>query len=81
MPAPVRSGMDATISARDGMGVLPWVVSGRGTDAMRAQGEQLRAYASASSSVSAEDIGFSLAATRSALKRRAVVIGEDGRSC
>ena len=58
-------------------GVLPWVVSGQSADALRAQAERLRAYATGRPDLSAADIGFSLAASRSAFRFRAVVTGSD----
>ncbi|MPY63938.1 SDR family NAD(P)-dependent oxidoreductase, partial [Streptomyces spongiae] len=52
--------------------VIPWVVSARCADALRAQIERLTA-------VDADplDTGFSLAATRAVLDHRAVVLGHD----
>ncbi|MFC4471798.1 type I polyketide synthase, partial [Streptomyces xiangluensis] len=52
--------------------VIPWVVTARGADALRAQLDRL-------ASVDADplDIGYSLAATRAALDHRAVVLGRD----
>ncbi|MGA2164638.1 MAG: SDR family NAD(P)-dependent oxidoreductase, partial [Solirubrobacteraceae bacterium] len=55
---------------------LPWVLSGRGADALRAQAERLRAHVAADPDVSAIDVGLSLATTRSALDDRAVVVGD-----
>ncbi|MDG9715512.1 type I polyketide synthase [Streptomyces sp. DH24] len=55
-----------------GLPVVPWVVSARGAEALRAQSERL-------ASVDADplDVGLSLAATRAALEHRAVVLGGD----
>ena len=58
-------------------GALPWVVSGRGADALRAQAERLRAHVAADPALSAEDVGLSLACTRATLEDRAVVLGGD----
>ena len=58
-------------------GVLPWVVSGQSAGAVRAQAERLRAYVAARPDLSAADVGFSLAASRSAFRFRAVVTGSD----
>jgi acyl transferase domain-containing protein/D-arabinose 1-dehydrogenase-like Zn-dependent alcohol dehydrogenase/acyl carrier protein len=57
-----------------GTGVLPWVVSGRGASALRAQAERLRAHVVADSGLRAVDIGLSLAG-RPAFEHRAVVLG------
>ncbi|WP_189944330.1 type I polyketide synthase, partial [Streptomyces aurantiogriseus] len=58
--------------------LLPWVVSGRGTAALREQAGRLRARAAgagAELSVAHLDLGHSLATTRAALTDRAVVLG------
>ena len=56
-------------------GPVAWPVSGRGAAAMRAQAEQLMSYVDEEPEGSLADIGFSLATTRSAFDRRAVLIG------
>ncbi len=67
-PAPAADGADETT------GVLPWVLSARGGDALRAQA---RALAECAAEARPADIGWSLATTRSALEYRAVVAGHD----
>jgi acyl transferase domain-containing protein/NAD(P)-dependent dehydrogenase (short-subunit alcohol dehydrogenase family)/acyl carrier protein len=57
-------------------GVVPWIVSGRGDGALRAQAERLHARVRGDRELRVEDVGFSLASSRSALENRAVVIGE-----
>ncbi|MGX7825874.1 type I polyketide synthase [Actinokineospora sp. 24-640] len=52
-------------------GTVPWVVSARSADALRAQVDAVRALPS-----SAVDIGFSLATTRARLEHRAVLLGD-----
>ncbi|MFD8387573.1 type I polyketide synthase, partial [Streptomyces sp. NPDC059679] len=60
---------------------LPWLLSAKSPDALRAQARQLREFVSevpeAGSGPGLEDIGYSLAAHRSAFAHRAVVIGSD----
>ncbi len=56
--------------------VVPWVVSGRGKDALQAQAERLHAHLCAAHELNVRDVGLSLAGTRSAFESRAVVIGE-----
>ncbi|MEV5431932.1 type I polyketide synthase [Streptomyces sp. NPDC052701] len=58
--------------------VVPWVLSGRSTDALRAQAGQLLARVRSGSDATPVDVGFSLATTRPAFEHRAVVLGEDG---
>jgi acyl transferase domain-containing protein/NADPH:quinone reductase-like Zn-dependent oxidoreductase/acyl carrier protein len=60
------------------VGVVPWVVSGKGREALREQAHRLLDRVEGDSHVAPVDVGFSLAVGRSALRHRAVVIG-DGR--
>ena len=60
-------------------GVVPWVVSGRTAEALRAQAGRLAAWAAARPELEPADVGWSLAATRSMLEHRAVVTGRDRR--
>ncbi|MFF8847822.1 acyltransferase domain-containing protein, partial [Streptomyces sp. NPDC015127] len=58
--------------------VVPWVVSGRGEDALRGQAERLTSHAEQGSDAGgAMDIGHSLLTTRALLGHRAVVLGAD----
>ncbi|MGX7825871.1 type I polyketide synthase [Actinokineospora sp. 24-640] len=58
-------------------GVLPWLVSGKTEEALREQAARLRAHLDTHPGLSPVDVAFSLATTRSALERRAVVLGRD----
>ncbi|MYW06869.1 polyketide synthase, partial [Streptomyces sp. SID2563] len=53
--------------------LVPWVVSGRSAEALRAQAANLAAFEGGS----LLDIGYSLASTRTVFEHRAVVIGAD----
>ncbi|MFD0413493.1 type I polyketide synthase [Streptomyces sp. NPDC127108] len=55
-------------------GLVPWVLSARGEDALRAQAERLISVVDAHPLV---DVGYSLATTRAALDHRAVVVAGD----
>ncbi|MFE0553683.1 type I polyketide synthase [Streptomyces pilosus] len=57
--------------------VVPWVVSGRGETALRAQAERLAAFVSGRGDLTPSDVAFSLATTRSAFEHRAVVVGSE----
>ncbi|MBB4780223.1 type I polyketide synthase [Streptomyces rapamycinicus] len=59
--------------ARD-PGVVPWVLSARGTAALRGQARALAAHVAAPG-LSPTDVGWSLATTRSVFDHRAVVVG------
>ncbi|WP_455568560.1 type I polyketide synthase [Streptomyces netropsis] len=58
-------------------GAVPWVVSGRTEDALREQAGRLASFVSSRAGVSLADVGWSLASTRSAFERRAVVVGSE----
>ncbi|QWF78550.1 type I polyketide synthase [Amycolatopsis sp. CA-230715] len=68
---PVRDGAPAPD------GVVPWVLSARGPSALRAQAARLLSHTGAHPELNTADIAFSLAATRSTLDTRAVVLGAD----
>ncbi|MFI1622503.1 beta-ketoacyl synthase N-terminal-like domain-containing protein, partial [Streptomyces lydicus] len=57
---------------------VPWVVSGRGEGALRAQAERLRSFVEARPELNPTDVGFSLA-MRAPMENRAVVLAA-GRS-
>ncbi|CAN3985616.1 Modular polyketide synthase [Kitasatospora purpeofusca] len=56
---------------------VPWVLSGRTAEALKAQAERLHAYLTEHPELSSVDVGHSLATTRSAFEHRAAVVGED----
>uniref|UniRef100_UPI000592A8D9 type I polyketide synthase n=1 Tax=Nocardiopsis salina TaxID=245836 RepID=UPI000592A8D9 len=53
---------------------VPWVLSARSEAALRAQASVLHSYVSQRSGLRAEDIGYSLATTRSTMEHRAVIL-------
>ncbi|WP_017609638.1 type I polyketide synthase [Nocardiopsis xinjiangensis] len=59
---------------------VPWVLSARSEAALRAQASVLHSYVSQRSGLRAEDVGYSLATTRSTMEHRAVILapGESG---
>ncbi|WP_159050891.1 MULTISPECIES: acyltransferase domain-containing protein, partial [Streptomyces] len=59
------------------MPVVPWVLSGRGEGALRAQAERLAGYLAGREDLSPLDVAFSLATARSVFEHRAVVVGRD----
>ncbi|WP_432087349.1 type I polyketide synthase [Streptomyces sp. bgisy095] len=56
---------------------IPWTVSARTAEALRAQAGRLRAFAAADGAPDTADIGWSLATGRARLDHRAVVLGHD----
>ncbi|GAA3117066.1 hypothetical protein GCM10020254_74830 [Streptomyces goshikiensis] len=55
-------------------GVVPWVLSGKNEAALRAQAERLLAAVTSDELLEPADVAYSLATSRSALERRAVVV-------
>ncbi|MEE1728059.1 type I polyketide synthase [Streptomyces sp. BE282] len=70
LPAP-----EPAASATDGPGAVPWLVSARGEDALRAQAGRLHARLAQQPGASVADIGLSLATTRAVHSHTAAVIG------
>ncbi|MER6188303.1 type I polyketide synthase, partial [Streptomyces sp. NPDC001652] len=62
-----------------GLGVVPWTVSAKSAEGLRAQAARLLAHLSEHPEPSPADVALSLATTRAALEHRAVVVG-DGRT-
>ncbi|MGW3916437.1 type I polyketide synthase, partial [Streptomyces sp. NPDC005070] len=62
-------------------GPVPWVLSARSDEALRAQAGRLLSFLDAAgvegAEVRAEDVAFSLATSRAVLERRAAVVGEE----
>ena len=77
------SGADAGTSpvdageARSSAPAVPWPLSARNADALRAQALRLRERLDTEPGLSPVDVGYSLATTRAALERRAVLVAED----
>ncbi|WP_157632349.1 acyltransferase domain-containing protein, partial [Salinispora pacifica] len=61
-----------------GSEILPWVLSARTDEALRAQAGQIRAAVAAATAATADpgDLAYVLAKGRAALERRAVVVGD-----
>ncbi|QXJ26132.1 acyltransferase domain-containing protein [Actinomadura graeca] len=58
-------------------GVVPWVVSARGPEALREQARTLARHVAGDPGLAPADVGWSLVATRSSFEHRAVVVGAD----
>ncbi|MFF9352726.1 type I polyketide synthase, partial [Streptomyces sp. NPDC014734] len=68
---------DTRPAERRTLSLLPWVLSARGEDALRAQAARLHAHVTARPELDALSVGHSLATTRSALENRAAVVAGD----
>ncbi|MEU3984592.1 beta-ketoacyl synthase N-terminal-like domain-containing protein, partial [Streptomyces sp. NPDC026672] len=80
----------AEVAEAGGPAVLPWVISGSGRAALRAQAARLHAHVTGTGTGTGietgtgagsepRDVARSLATTRAALRHRAVVLGRDAR--
>ncbi|AWI31547.1 type I polyketide synthase [Streptomyces tirandamycinicus] len=74
--AGVSSAAEVPGGAVEDGALLPWIVTARGEDALRAQAGRLR-EAVADGTARPADVGFSLAATRTVFTHRAVVLADD----
>ncbi|MEW9534729.1 type I polyketide synthase, partial [Microbispora sp. NPDC049125] len=70
-PAPAQEGRDPV------RGPIPWVLSGRGEQALREQAVRLRAHLAEHPELDTADVGHTLATGRAAFEHRAVVVGDD----
>ncbi len=76
-PPTQRAGAGAS-GGGTGMDLVPWVVSARSEAALRAQASALHAFVSSRPGIRAEDVGYSLATTRSVFEHRAVILASGG---
>src|SRR6185369_13933788 len=74
-PVPSADGEQAALSV--GVGVVPWVVSGRSVEGLRGQAGRLREFVDGRAELSVGAVGGSLVRTRSVFEHRAVVLGTD----
>ncbi|MFI1973506.1 type I polyketide synthase, partial [Streptomyces cinnamoneus] len=73
--APAVEAKDAP--AADGGSSVPWVLSARSAEALRAQAQRLAAFVESTPDATVPDTGYSLATTRAALEHRAAVVAAD----
>jgi acyl transferase domain-containing protein len=64
--------------SRSALPVVPWVLSGKTKEALRAQAARLVSWLETDPGLAPVDVGFSLATTRSGFEHRAVVFDRDG---
>ncbi|MBO2456928.1 type I polyketide synthase [Actinomadura violacea] len=67
----------AAPTGRRDLPMVAWAVSGRSDAGLAAQAERLHDHVEARPGLDVVDVGWSLAATRTALEQRAVVVGAD----
>ncbi|MFF9898021.1 type I polyketide synthase [Streptomyces longispororuber] len=71
------TGPTAAVEPVAPVSAVPWLVSARGPEALRAQASRLREHVAADEHLDAVDVGWSLLSGRSPLEHRAVVLGRD----
>ncbi|WP_374939661.1 type I polyketide synthase [Streptomyces sp. UH6] len=64
----------STAPAGDGLAVVPWVLSAKSEQALKAQAERLLTHVRENPDVPVADVGYSLALTRTAFNHRAAVV-------
>ena len=75
--APDTVAEDALAAPSAALPAVPWVVSARSPEALKAQARRLASLVRARPDLDPRDVGLSLATTRSVFEHRAVVIGPD----
>ncbi|MGW7754866.1 type I polyketide synthase [Streptomyces violaceusniger] len=81
-PAAADTASDAGVAEeaeapRTALPLVPWLLSSKSEAALRAQARRLLEHVERHPEVAAEDIGFSLATTRTAFEHRSVVLASD----
>ncbi|MDJ0460163.1 type I polyketide synthase [Streptomyces sp. H27-C3] len=76
-PAEPASETDAEPNADTARPAVPWLISAKDENGLRAQAERLLAYAQSARSAHETDIAFSLATTRASFPHRAAIVGAD----
>jgi polyketide synthase 7 len=71
---------ERVVAERDEPPSVPWVLSARSGQALADQAARLSGWVGAREGLSAVDIGWSLATTRSTFEHRAVVVGPDRKA-
>ncbi|WNE96626.1 type I polyketide synthase [Streptomyces luomodiensis] len=78
--APAQTETDSTAASDTEprvLPLLPWVISGKGEDALRAQAARLHSYVAERPELDPVSLGYSLATTRAALEHRGAVVAGD----
>nr|WP_244215785.1 type I polyketide synthase [Kitasatospora purpeofusca] len=77
VPSAVPSAESGATDPHTARAAVPWVLSGRTAEAVKAQAERLHAHLTEHPELSSVDVGHSLATTRTAFEHRAAVVGDD----
>ncbi|MDQ0841396.1 type I polyketide synthase [Streptomyces sp. V1I6] len=79
--APPQAEETGPYEPRHPSGVMPWALSAKSEAALRAQAERLRTRIASDALLEPADVAYSLAASRAALERRAVVVATERDEC
>ncbi|MCX5387493.1 type I polyketide synthase [Streptomyces sp. NBC_00083] len=74
---PVPAAQGTGTGTGGGHGVVPWIVTARGEDSLRAQARRLHTHVSEHPELAVDDVAFSLAGSRASLAYGAAVVGSD----
>ncbi|GAB2489759.1 type I polyketide synthase [Nocardiopsis aegyptia] len=77
-PPPPKADRAATTRGETALDPVPWVLSARSEEALRAQASALHHFVSARPGLLAQDVGLSLASTRTVFEHRAVIFASGG---
>ncbi|WP_372491823.1 SDR family NAD(P)-dependent oxidoreductase [Nocardiopsis dassonvillei] len=77
-PPPLKADRPEPAGGETSLDPVPWVLSARSEEALRAQASALHFFVSARPGLRAHDVGFSLATTRAVLEHRAVIFAAGG---
>ncbi|GGM75268.1 hypothetical protein GCM10012275_52450 [Longimycelium tulufanense] len=68
---------DVRVTSHDDAVAVPWLLSAKSAEALRAQAQRLREHVENHHELAPDDVAYSLVTTRAALEHRAVVVGDD----
>ncbi|WP_304453835.1 type I polyketide synthase [Nocardiopsis sp. YSL2] len=77
-PPPPKADRSGAITGETALDPVPWVLSARSEEALRAQASALHHFVSARPGLLAQDVGLSLARTRAVFEHRAVIFASGG---
>ncbi|MEU0491781.1 SDR family NAD(P)-dependent oxidoreductase [Nocardiopsis sp. NPDC006139] len=79
-PPPAKSDRSGPAAGEGALSPVPWVLSARSEEALRAQASALHFFVSSRPGLRAQDVGLSLATTRTVFEHRAVIFApvDDG---
>ncbi|WDZ93832.1 type I polyketide synthase [Nocardiopsis sp. HUAS JQ3] len=77
-PPPVHTDRPGAATGEGGIDPVPWILTARSEEALRAQASSLHFFVSSRPGLRVQDVGLSLATTRTVFEHRAVVFASGG---